>query len=556
MNKMLRNKAQGFKGIVLQHYKSHPLFWQVGLCFLVGLYFNLTTWPYMKFGLEGVTEANFFWVDEGLHLETLERMQETQSLQLLHHAYTGFYPNLSYLAGWIIAGGGGGGGGGGGTISTPSFAWGSKWVSLISLNLYLGLGFFICYTTFRSFGWAFLGLLLLAGQRFHLVFATRMHPEGLMLLCTLGALYAGWQFLLKGRSKHFYMLAIATGLAVGTKLQMVFLIPWGGGVFLLTVWKFRWFSAKHLFLWISTGAAACALSFFVAAPYQVLNFSELLAGIKQQSDAISDYYQGQFGVWKWFAEIVAEIHLGPFFAILFLLALLMGAKRWKAGWRQQGKGILNSPQETLFLVHSLWLLIGAGYIVVKYQAYINRYLIHVHVSFLLILLLGLYWWVQAKKPFYNRGVQFLIFLMFYGGLQGQWRHTWRDIDHRENIHAAMADHRQFGRELVQWVPVDANILHTNRVYIPHKRYPHAHLFVDHIASGKFQEDKWDYLIVNQQHRPGFQSGLMIGSQSDRAKVVTFWENLANDGIQGQFAVVAHDPKIDVTIYRNLKKTMP
>lgn len=538
-------KGQAFKKIVVQSYMSSPWIWRVGLCVLVGTFFNITTWPYMKFGLEGATEASFFWVDEGWHIETLERIQETQSLQLIHPAYTAFYPNLSYLMAWTIEGGH--------PISAKAFAWGSKWVSLVSLNLHLLLAFFWCYTAFSSFGWAFFGLVLLATQRFNLLFATRMHPEGLMLLFTIAALYAGWLFLLKGKSRYLWGLAIATGFAIGTKLQMVFLLPWGGVLFLFTLWKFHIYSPQRILVWVVIGGGLFVLSFFVASPYQMIHFSELLQGIAAESQTITDYYQGQYSAWKWVSQVTSGLHLGPFFSTLFLLSLLMGGKRLIGGWKQQGALILNSPKEMLFLIHVSWIILGAGYIVITYKVFTDRYLIHIHASFILSILLGLHWWVKEKRPFYNWGVKGLIVLLLFGGIQGQWRHTRRDIERRERIHALMESHRRFEQDLIKRIPFDAHILHTIRVYISRKLYPHAQDFFGDISSQILKEDYWDYLIVNNRYRPGMRSVPMRGSQQDTANAVAFWKSLEKDGVQGQFSVVAHYPEIDVTIYRKLKK---
>ena len=537
-----------FKKWVIRHYQSFPRTWQVGLFVLVLLLFNLTTWPYLKFGVENAIEASYFWVDEGRHLQTLEYMQETHSLQLIHPAYTAFYPNLSYLSAWLINRGER-------PISAKAFAWGSKGVSLISLNLHLLIAFALCYAIFSSFGWALLGLILLAGQRLNLTFASWMHPEALMLLFTALALYAGTRLLIEGKPKYLWAMAAATGLGVGTKLQLIFLIPWGGVLFLLMLWKFRRFSLQRFLGWSAISGIILVATFFVASPYQVIHLADFIQGVRGESLNITDYYQGRYSAWKWLSQVTSELHLGPYFSLLFLLSCAMGIKRLIVGGKQEGWALLNRPPEVLLIGNLLWILIGAGYIVTTYRVFTNRYLIHIHISLILVILLGLYWWVQEKRPFYHITTKILILILLYGGIQGQWRHTRRDIERREKIYAQMEPHRQFGRELPQHVPVDAHVLHTIRVYISPKLYPRARPLFSEVSSTILGQSDLDFLIVNNNYRPAMRAVVpMRGSQQDTVDAIAFWNRLEKDGLDGLFTIVAHYPEINVTIYRKMKQT--
>ena len=294
-------------------------------------------------------------------------------------------------------------------------------------------------------------------------------------------------------------------------------------------------------------------AFFVVSPYQLIHFSDLIQGIRGESLNITDYWQGRYSAWQWIAQVTSELHFGPYFSLLFLLALLLGTKRLIVGWKHQGRALLRQPPEVFFLVNLLWIVIGAGYIVSTYRVFTDRYLIHIHISLILVILSGLYWWAQEKRPFYNIGVKILIFILLYGGIQGQWRHTRRDIERREKIYAQMEPHRRFGAELPQYVPFNANVLHTIRVYISTKRYPHSRPFFSDVSATVLGQKNLDYLIINNNYRPATRSSvLMRGSQQDTLDAIEFWKKLAEDGLNGMFSVVAHYPEIDVTIYRKVK----
>ncbi len=535
-----------FPKSILQHYSNSPTGYRIGLGVLVLVLFNITAWPNMKYGLENAVEASYFWVDEGRHVETLEQMQNNKSLQLIHPAYTAFYFNLSYLGAWIFNG-----------LQQPipstTFALGLKWVSLIGVNLHLLVVFLLIYRALFSFEWAILGLILLAGQRFNLLFATRMHPEGWMLLGTVLTLYSGYCLVMTGKQKYLCWMAACAGLAIGTKLQVIFLIPWGSLVFLLTVWKFGNFSLLRISFSIFLAGVIFTVAFFVATPYQLLHFPELIQGVLGEGGSIADYYAGRYSIWKWGAVIISELNLGPFFTFLFMLAFLFGMRRIVKQWCKHNKVMLEHPPEVLWILQVLWILVGAGYIIATYRVFTNRYLIQVHHSFILIILLGLYWWFQEKKPFYRLWVQLLIGLCIYGGIQGQWRHTRRDIEKREKIHQQMDAHRQFGKELPQHVPSDAHIVHTIRVYIPKQQYPQARVLFGDVPQTLLGLEKLDYLIVNNNYRPAMRAVVpMKGSLQDTRDALNLWESLANDGIHGTFEVIAHYDKIDVTIYQKVQ----
>ncbi len=517
--------------------------WRIGLIALVLAWFNWTAWPNMQFGLNSV-EAWFFWVDEGAHLDTLEQMQDKQTLRLLHQAYTAFYPNLSFLGAWLYSGMQM-------PIASEAFAFASKAVSLLSMNGVLLLGFVVVYYACGSFGWALLGMGLIAGQRLHLLYATRMHPEALMLLFTVLALYAGMRLLREGKLLHLCWLAAGVGWAIGTKLQVVFLLPWAGLLFLATLWRWRhhrpWF---HWLGWIAV-ATVCGLgALLMATPYQLWNFQDLVQGILVENK-IRDYYPA-LSLWKWTSVVWSELHLGPFFSVMFGIALIGGGYRVLHEWRRQGVAILNDGPSVLYLTQVLWLVIGAGYIVTTYRVFAHRYLIQVHVSFLLIFLVGLYWWMKAKRPFYHKASLILVGILVFGGIQGQWRHTRRDIEQRQKIQNIVEKQRGLPQEFLQYIAADSVIAHTRRVYVPLSVFPNAFALYHDVVQQVLHHPHLDYLIVNRNYRPGMRGHTLLrGSPEVQAQTVQFWEALEADGVQGQFRIVKEYPDLDVTVYQRV-----
>jgi hypothetical protein len=57
--------------------------------FLGAFYYFTATMIWLD--IRNAREADLLWLDEGLHLRSIERMQSQHSWELLHHAYTAFY---------------------------------------------------------------------------------------------------------------------------------------------------------------------------------------------------------------------------------------------------------------------------------------------------------------------------------------------------------------------------------------------------------------------------------------------------------------------------------
>ena len=91
--------------------------------FLGAFYYFTATMIWLD--IRNAREADLLWLDEGLHLRSIERMQSQHTWELLHHAYTAFYSHISYLVSWFLNGFAE-------TIPTGGFITGSRWASYLS----------------------------------------------------------------------------------------------------------------------------------------------------------------------------------------------------------------------------------------------------------------------------------------------------------------------------------------------------------------------------------------------------------------------------------------
>ncbi len=522
---------------------ASPLF-RSGAVFFVLLLFNLDATPNLHYGVENAIEASFLWSDEGRQIRMLENIQNTGSLKLLQVAYTAFYINLSYLFSWVVEGGA--------PISPKSFAYGSKWVSLISMNLYLLVGFGFVYRILSSFSWALFALILLASQSLNLLFATRMHPEATMILFVALALYCATFFFLHASSKYWWLMIASVALAIGSKPLVVFLIPWGALILGMTLWKHRIYNFRRIMIYIVGGALLFAFVFTMASPYQVLNLPEWVAGLRSEEAYSAGKWAGRSG-WGWFKVIPGDTFLGIFYSLLFCIALIVGFRHLHKVRKQEGWAILGKYPETFFLMNLSWILVGNGYIFLTSRAFIERYLIHTHFSFIMIIILGIYWGLPALKPPYKRGVIAVGMILILAGIQGQWRLVERDKNRRSRIDQELLRHRKFARELPQLIPQNAKILYSRQIYISPQDFPLAERVSEFINVPLLKKEGIEYLIVNRNGRPGMKQ---IGSvpvterEFQIQKSIRFWQALEKNGVGGLFSVVRDFPEIEVTIYQN------
>ncbi|MBF0279568.1 MAG: hypothetical protein HQM13_17345 [SAR324 cluster bacterium] len=520
---------------------------KVSAVFLVLLLFNMEAAPNLHYGVENAVEASFLWSDEGRQIKILENIQNTQSLKLSQSAYTAFYIHLSYLFAWLVEGGT--------PISPKSFAYGSKWVSLLSMNLYLMLGFVLVYRILSSFLWATFALVLLSGQSLNLLFATRIHPEATMILFVVLTLYSATFFFLYAKPNDWWKTTGSAALAIGTKPLVVFLIPWAAVVFAVTVWKHRIYNLKRNLWYILGGSLLFLVVFTISSPYQVLHLQEWLEGLLSEKAYSAGKWAGRSG-WGWITVVVGDSFLGPVFSFFFCFSILTSVLHLHRGLKEKGPSFLKNPAESFFLINLSWVIIGNGYIVLGSRSFIDRYLIHTHFSFFMIIILGLYWWVPSLTKRKSRWMITIGVLLFFAGIHGQWRLVERDKNRRRAINQELSKHRKFAAVLPSIVPQEAKILYSRQIYIFPQNFPFAERVGEFIDVPIIEKQGIEYLIVNLKGRPGMkQIGIVPLTEREFRvqKSIQFWQSLEKNGVDGLFSVVRHFPEIEVTVYR---KKMP
>ena len=74
--------------------KSYIIWPFICLSAFLGAFYFFTA-PMLWLDIKNAREAGLIWLDEGLHLRNIERMQSQRTWELLHPAYTAFYTHLS-----------------------------------------------------------------------------------------------------------------------------------------------------------------------------------------------------------------------------------------------------------------------------------------------------------------------------------------------------------------------------------------------------------------------------------------------------------------------------
>ena len=169
--------------------------------------------------IKNAREAGLIWLDEGLHLRNIERMQSQNTWELLHPAYTAFYSHLSYAISWLFSILDE-------TISTSTFISGSRCASYLCVQSFLLIVFWRVSKLLRSWKWAFLGMCLVGMQRGSFFYSITMHPEAPMLLGIVVAIFAATEYLCRPRFFKVSLIFLALALAISSKIQAFLLLPW------------------------------------------------------------------------------------------------------------------------------------------------------------------------------------------------------------------------------------------------------------------------------------------------------------------------------------------
>ena len=122
--------------------KSHIIGPFLYVSVFLGAFYYFTA-PMLWLDIKNAREAGLIWLDEGLHLRNIERMQSLSTWELLHPAYTAFYSHLSYAISWVFSVLDE-------TISTSTFISGSRWASYLCVQSLLLIVFWRVSKLLRS----------------------------------------------------------------------------------------------------------------------------------------------------------------------------------------------------------------------------------------------------------------------------------------------------------------------------------------------------------------------------------------------------------------------
>ena len=213
--------------------------------------------PMLWLDIKNSFEASLIWLDEGLHLRNIERMQTRNTLELLHPANTAFYTHLSYIISWLLSISED-------EISTRTFISGSRWASYFCIQLLLLTVFWRVLKILGSWKWAFLGMCLVGMQRGSFFYSITMHPEPPMLLGIVVSIFATTEYLCQPKFFKVQLIFLALALAIASKIQAVLLLPWSIIIVILGFWINQIKDIRTIALWLSGALITliCSLYFF------------------------------------------------------------------------------------------------------------------------------------------------------------------------------------------------------------------------------------------------------------------------------------------------------
>jgi len=333
-------------------------------------------------------EAAVLWLDEGFHVRSLQNMQSNSTWKVLHPAATGLYYNLSYALSWVLNGGTA-------PISTQTFIMGLRWTSYLSIQALLLLVFFRIWALLKSWQWAFLAMCIVGMQQGSYYSAVTIHQEAPMLLGIVVALFAAADYLSNPRFLSLGFLSVAIAFAISSKMQAVFLLPWEAVIGVLGLWLGGVKSLKQGASWFFGALALLIAGMTAFTPYQVFHWQRLWNGLQAERNVQT--FAKELSSLEWLNYyIFSNTIIGySYLVILFgtFITIFIQLKQNKG----RLKLWIQDPLNSLFLACFLWFLVGAGYIFLRVQVLIGRYLIHVAPALMMMTFLGVYWMFHSAK---------------------------------------------------------------------------------------------------------------------------------------------------------------
>ena len=532
--------------LFLQKILSNRLWPFLWLCTFFGAFYYFTA-PMLWLEIQNHREASLLWSDEGLHLKSIERMQSQQTWELLHPAYTAFYSNLSYAFSFLINGFEE-------KISTGSFIIGSRWVSYLCIQGMMVIVFWRLNQLLGSWKWAFLGMCFVGMQRGSYFFSITMHPESPMLLGLVIAIFSATEYLLRQRFLFLFLMAFGVALSISSKLQTLLLLPWALIIFLLGLWIGRKKDLYRIFLWSMGFLITLVCTMFLLTPYQIFNFHRLWNGIQAERSVGAAGGWGDtnanINLFDWINYALSNELVGYSYSLLLTLALFSFFKKLFQ-YRLKIREFLSRPEYALFFTNLIWVLIGAGYVFFEVESLISRYLIHVAPSLMLMTFLGVYFIFFIPKNISQYVFITLLTFLVGIGIQQQTKHGSFDFKVRKRVASRFFDIRELMDELKNIVPKESHILNPHGLQIDSKWFNNS--YFDQPTRLLISESKIEYLLIPESYPGSLKpEGVSLQDSKNSLKYrekINFWNDLVNNGIDGQFEIMRHFRRARVKLFQ-------
>ena len=495
--------------------------------------------PMLWLDIKNVVEARLIWLDEGLHLRNIERMQTNNTLELLHPAYTAFYTHLSYIISWLLSISEE-------EISTGAFISGSRWASYLCIQVLLLTVFWRVLKILGSWKWAFLGMCLIGMQRSSFFYSITMRPEAPMLLGIVVAIFAATEYLRQPQFFKILLIFLALALAISSKIQAILLLPWAVIIGLLGLWISQIKDFRTIFLWISGALITLIGSLLLFTPYQVFNWQRLWQGI--QSERLVQTFT-DVNIIDWFKYTISNELIGYSYSLLLLFTLIHFLKKLYLN-RKNLREWLGTPVPAFFVSNLILVVFGLGYVYLAVEVLIARYLTHVVPSIIFLTFIGIYWLsFNPKNKLHYAGLVFIAVLVVVG-IQQQTKHASFDFRVRNQIAERLVHIRQAIVKIKNIIPRGSFVLDPPGQYLDSEWF----LNVEHWdpTKQKIINSKIEYLLLSEDYPGSLKREGVSLKNSSKSKYyqekIKFWKELTQHGLGGQFQVERVFKEARLTLY--------
>ncbi len=483
--------------------------------------------PMLWLDIKNSFEASLIWLDEGLHLRNIERMQTRNTLELLHPAYTAFYTHLSYIISWLLSISED-------EISTRTFISGSRWASYFCIQLLLLTVFWRVLKILGSWKWAFLGMCLVGMQRGSFFYSITMHPEPPMLLGIVVSIFATTEYLCQPKFFKVQLIFLALALAIASKIQAVLLLPWSIIIVILGFWINQIKDIRTIALWLSGALITLICSLLLLTPYQVLHWQRLWQGI--QSERLVQTF-AEVNIIDWFKYTISNELIGYSYSLILLFTIIQFIKKIYLN-RKNLREWLGTPVPAFFVSNLILVVFGLGYVYLAVEVLIARYLTHVVPSIIFLTFIGLYWLSFNPKNKAQFTWLFFLAILVVAGIQQQTKHASFDFRVRKQIGDRLVHIRQAIFEIKNIIPRESRILDPPGQYLDSKWFLNVKNWDP--TKQNITNSNIEYLLLSEGY-PGSlkREGVSLKDSSklfDYQEKIKFWKELNQHGLNGKFQV--------------------